>query len=220
MSETPPNELGALPPCIECDGRGTVGDMGAHNRPIRVTCYHCFGTGKEGGDARTPTPSQPTDSTAMSDTPETDKAIYDSDGQWSMVLRDTCRRLERERDEALERERVAITSFDEERQRAIREAERVLEAHRERDQVIRERDEDLKENARLRMELDGTCNVEGLRQVRAERDDMKAQLATLSEIHAKETLRMSDMLDSRDEALREIREVLRAPAGRVGPQNP
>ena len=42
----------------------------------------------------------------------------------------TCEQLERERDEARERERVAITSWDEERQRALREGERVLEARR------------------------------------------------------------------------------------------
>ena len=36
----------------------------------------------------------------MSDTPETQKAVLDSDGQWSFVLKDCCERLERERDEA------------------------------------------------------------------------------------------------------------------------
>lgn len=43
--------------------------------------------------------------------------------------------LERERNEARERERVAILAFDEERQRALREGERVLEARRERDEA-------------------------------------------------------------------------------------
>lgn len=38
-----------------------------------------------------------------------------------------CELYERERDEARERERVAITSWDEERQRALREGKRVLE---------------------------------------------------------------------------------------------
>jgi hypothetical protein len=36
----------------------------------------------------------------MSDTPETDAAVQASGGDWSPVLRETCRRLERERDEA------------------------------------------------------------------------------------------------------------------------
>lgn len=34
------------------------------------------------------------------DTPETDAAVKASNGQWSFVLKETCRRLERERDEA------------------------------------------------------------------------------------------------------------------------
>ena len=34
----------------------------------------------------------------MSDTPETDAAVNASGGDWSPVLRETCRRLERERD--------------------------------------------------------------------------------------------------------------------------
>jgi len=42
--------LMSLQPCVACDGRGTVGEMGSYDRPIRVTCSHCFGTGKEGGD--------------------------------------------------------------------------------------------------------------------------------------------------------------------------
>jgi hypothetical protein len=37
-----------------------------------------------------------------SDTPETDKATIASGGDWSPVLRETCRRLERERNEARE----------------------------------------------------------------------------------------------------------------------
>jgi hypothetical protein len=36
----------------------------------------------------------------MNDTPETDKATIASGGDWCPVLRETCRRLERERDEA------------------------------------------------------------------------------------------------------------------------
>ena len=38
----------------------------------------------------------------MSNTPETDAAIIASNGQWSFVLKETCQRLERERDEAME----------------------------------------------------------------------------------------------------------------------
>lgn len=35
----------------------------------------------------------------MSDTPETNAAVKESDGQWSNALKETCQRLERERDE-------------------------------------------------------------------------------------------------------------------------
>lgn len=35
----------------------------------------------------------------MNDTPETEAAIVASGGDWSPVLRETCRRLERQRDE-------------------------------------------------------------------------------------------------------------------------
>ena len=38
----------------------------------------------------------------MSNTPETDAAIIASNGQWSFVLKETCQRLERERNKAVE----------------------------------------------------------------------------------------------------------------------
>lgn len=38
----------------------------------------------------------------LSDTPETDAAVLESEGQWSFVLKETCQRLERERDELRE----------------------------------------------------------------------------------------------------------------------
>lgn len=38
----------------------------------------------------------------MSDTPETDAAVMESKGQWSFVLKETCQRLERERNKARE----------------------------------------------------------------------------------------------------------------------
>jgi len=61
-------------------------------------------------------------------TPETDAAIIEADGAWTFALKNKMQSLERERDEARERERVAIASWDEERQRALREGERVVEA--------------------------------------------------------------------------------------------
>jgi hypothetical protein len=65
----------------------------------------------------------------MSDrpTPETDAQGY-GDGRHPYVATDFARKLERERDEARERERVAIVSWEEEHQRALREGQRVVEA--------------------------------------------------------------------------------------------
>lgn len=62
-------------------------------------------------------------------TPETDAAWACFKGYMEPLqdVKDLSRKLERERDEARERERVAITSWEEERQRALREGERVLE---------------------------------------------------------------------------------------------
>lgn len=50
----------------------------------------------------------------MSDrpTPETDAAIKDSEGQWSFVLKETCQRLERERDEARNKMADALQEVD------------------------------------------------------------------------------------------------------------
>jgi hypothetical protein len=76
----------------------------------------------------------------MKPTPETD--ALDRELHNPRVLADRysemmehAQNMERERDEARDRERVAILSFDEERQRALREGERVLEARRERDEA-------------------------------------------------------------------------------------
>ena len=44
----------------------------------------------------------------MSDTPETDAAVRESNGQWSNVLKETCGRLERERNVALEQWELCI----------------------------------------------------------------------------------------------------------------
>ena len=63
----------------------------------------------------------------MSDTPETDAQRF-GDGRHPYVATDFARKLERERDEARERERVAIVSWEEEHQRALREGQRVVEA--------------------------------------------------------------------------------------------
>ena len=48
----------------------------------------------------------------MSETPETQKAVLESNGQWSFVLKECCERLERERDEARESTlRIDVLNF-------------------------------------------------------------------------------------------------------------
>jgi hypothetical protein len=119
----------------------------------------------------------------MSDTPETDAEVMLCHGipdgfnspELSYVSSKFARKLERERDEARERERVAIASWDEERQRALREGERVLEARRERDEARRH----LKE-----IEEYGTEEINAAVEIRQklatallERDEVKEKLS-------------------------------------------
>ncbi len=52
-------------------------------------------------------------------TPETDAAVIASNGQWSNVLKETCQRLERERDEWAR----LCGQFKQERDEARKEAE-------------------------------------------------------------------------------------------------
>ena len=110
--------------------------------------------------------------------------------------------LIRERDEARERERVAILSFDEERQRALREGERVLEARRERDEarekydklatehmlvvnkLCEERDEAREEIEALRHEYHGAKAMAGgfkdkIKSLREQRDEAREQIKEL-----------------------------------------
>lgn len=70
-------------------------------------------------------------------TPETDAAIQASNGQWSCVLRDACKRLERERDEAREHwkeQNEALRSIVEhgesEIQRLTKEKDEAIEARK------------------------------------------------------------------------------------------
>ena len=64
--------------------------------------------------------------------PRTDKKVADmiARGQSADGLEFWARQLEEELAESKERERVAIASWDEERQRALREAARVVTANR------------------------------------------------------------------------------------------
>jgi hypothetical protein len=106
----------------------------------------------------------------MNDTPETEASIIASGGDWSPVLRETCRRLERERDEAIRKlenlKADAIHSCHNECQRPIcvlrRERDAAIEKHRFAvihwqigvAKMERERDEAREEHRKLKIILD------------------------------------------------------------------
>jgi len=64
-------------------------------------------------------------------TPETDAAVKASDGQWSFVLKETCQRLERERDEAR-------NDLEFRRELYIVQTERLERIERERDEALKQ----------------------------------------------------------------------------------
>ena len=66
------------------------------------------------------------------DTPETDAALKASNGQWSNVLKETCQRLERERDEAIRQREETNTSS---KYSCDYNYEQKLKAERERDEA-------------------------------------------------------------------------------------
>jgi hypothetical protein len=86
------------------------------------------------------------------------KRLYDAAerGVDLTIAEGTISDLLKQRDEARERERVAWNAFDEERQRASREGERVLEARRERDEA-REELSRLDAAERALMEIEDRC---------------------------------------------------------------
>jgi hypothetical protein len=86
-------------------------------------------------------------------------------------------RMRQERDEARERERVAIMSWDEERQRALREGERVLEARRERDEA---REKCAALGKAIRYSPEATTLLGKFLQTTKERDETKLALCSLA----------------------------------------
>lgn len=83
-----------------------------------------------------------------SDTPETDAAVISSNGQWSFVLKETCRRIERERNEwaamcgRYKQERDEANDKMVEAECSVREIASVMEkVQRERDEARKELEE-------------------------------------------------------------------------------
>ena len=127
----------------------------------------------------------------MNDTPETDAAVEASSGQWSVVLKETCQRLERERDEARDiGERLSKQGLDMMDENRALKSERD-EAREERDIARLEFEEisnDLKD-ARYRIwqlesQIEGLNNFanerfEEIQKVRKERDEAREELRRL-----------------------------------------
>jgi hypothetical protein len=114
-------------------------------------------------------------------TEDTENTERENDLQCELAAWELLREAQRERDEARERERVAIASWDEEHQRALREGERVLEARRERDEVrelhmntLRERDK-WEETARLYCQ-NSDYHQEMREKAERERDEARAAI--------------------------------------------
>ena len=82
----------------------------------------------------------------MNDTPETEAAVIASGGDWSPVLRETCRRLERERNEVNEELSKKYVEFD----KLFHEAEQI---RIERDEAREKLDEEMKWHHRTHQEL-------------------------------------------------------------------
>lgn len=111
-------------------------------------------------------------------TPETDKAVIESQGQWSFVLKETCQRLERERDKA----RAALDEIEkygtEEINAAIKLRQKLADARIERDEarealaatkhyLTKERDDALAQIVQAECRAERFCQ---------ERDEARAQL--------------------------------------------
>ena len=103
----------------------------------------------------------------MSDTPETDAAVKDSDGQWSFVLKEACQRLERERDQARKGQMEALCDC----QRLARKIDDIRD-------VFDHQDEDW---------TGSTTLAKAVSKVIRERDDLRKQLnaatSALRQIH-------------------------------------
>lgn len=100
-------------------------------------------------------------------TPETDAAILASNGQWSFVLRETCERMERERDEARACEIAAIV----ERERWKMQAEEKWAMRRELEEIL-----GVQDGAPCDEQF--AKGLEALRQLKSERDEARAQYQT------------------------------------------
>ena len=120
----------------------------------------------------------------MSDTPETDAAVKASNGQWSFVLKETCQRLERERDEAIRQRDETNTSS---KYSCDYNYEQKLKA-------LRERDEAREKAERYRLEANAMM---------LERDEAQKHLQDIKEYGTEEINAAVELRQKLAAALRE-----------------
>ena len=113
-------------------------------------------------------------------TPETDAAVVASNGQWSFVLRDTCKRLERERDEAIAARKASAADWlgqiDQANARVSRALRQVALAERERDEAREALAEEMKFHHRTHSELVHTqCQMQDVIRERDEARELAEQ---------------------------------------------
>jgi len=141
----------------------------------------------------------------MNDTPETDKATIASGGDWCPVLRETCRRLERERDNEMK--------WHHQTHKELVETQcKLMDITQERDEAMAKYDIFLVENmlevnklCKERDEWSAMCG--GYKQ---ERDEAFEELRKLSGAYEDATnyyARIIELIDERDDALEELRKL-------------
>jgi len=96
----------------------------------------------------------------MNNTPETQKAVLESNGQWSFVLKECCERLERERDEARKH-------LEDVKEYGTDEINAAVELRQKLAQALVERDEALSQIAQAEKRAERFCQ---------ERDEARTEL--------------------------------------------
>lgn len=137
----------------------------------------------------------------MNNTPETQKAVLESNGQWSFTLKECCERLERERDEAraLSEERYGYWKD------SIKEYEDMRSKWR---QVTKERDEAQSELHDIRLNLgkdaEGYTLLHAVCVLRNERDDAMAMSKDMAGKFYRAESKAERYRQERDKAINDI----------------
>lgn len=133
----------------------------------------------------------------MSNTPETDEAVKASNGQWSFVLKETCQRLERERDEWYYKAHANFDFTLEARAERDKAREDATNYYAKIGELERERDEAM-EALSGRTVSCAACNHAAI-----ERDEAREDLKITQEAWVKAKAERVKALRERDEAREE-----------------